>query len=141
MHFYPVTTHDIVNVVAKLSRTNTDAGTEAKLIMSCPFMILLTRAEAVAVDERSDCSAKKERERINFGERGRNHIKTVTWVPLAIGTSIVEFASFVTRRDVDLCEVTDSGDLNIFWSLDKVDALPWRVLSGKTRAPRPDLVQ
>ena len=33
LFIYPVTTHDIVNVVAKLSRTNTDTGTEAKFIM------------------------------------------------------------------------------------------------------------
>ena len=59
-----------------------------------------------------------------MGKRGRNHIlKNVTWVALAIGTSIVEFSSFVARRDVDLCKVADSGDLNVFWSLDKVDTL------------------
>ena len=55
---YPVTAHDIVDVVAKHSCLCTDAGTEAKLCVgneAGPFVVLLTGSKGVAVDESSDC--------------------------------------------------------------------------------------
>jgi hypothetical protein len=79
---YPVTTHEIVDVVAKLSRTSTDTGTEAKLFIgdeAGPFVILSTRAEAVAVDESSNCGKKRIR---LVGEGRKNDLKDVLGLPL-----------------------------------------------------------
>ena len=109
---YPVTTHEIVDVVAELSRASTDTGTEAKLFIgdeAGPFVILLTCAVAVAVDETSNCSDKKDQ----ISWEMDSYIRR-TWVALAIRTSVVQFTPRITCRDVDLCQVADSCNLNVF---------------------------
>ena len=69
---YPVTAHEIVDVVAKLSRTSTDTGTETKLFIgdeTGPFVILLTCTKGVAVDESSDCEWRKKSIQISWGRK------------------------------------------------------------------------
>ena len=63
-----------------------------------------------------------------------NSYKRQTWVALAIGTSVVQFTSGITCRYVDLCQVTNSRNLNVFWSGDEVDALESRVWNEMSAA-------
>lgn len=53
---------------------------------------------------------------------------------LTIGTSVIQFAAFIFLLNVELGEIADTSDLNIVWSLDKVDTLEGTI-RDKTRAP------
>jgi len=97
----PPAAHDIVDVVAKLCSTRTDAGADAELAVRDefgPFVILQSVSETVAVQETSD------------------------GIALSVGTSVVKLAAVIAERDVEFGQVSSTGDLDIFGSLHKVDA-------------------
>lgn len=53
---------------------------------------------------------------------------------LTVGTPVIQFTTFITLLNIELGEIADTSDLNIIWSLDKVDTLKSTV-RDKTRAP------
>jgi len=111
----PEAAHDIVDVVAKAGSTSPNAGTEAELVVrdeAGPFMVLETLTEAVAVDE------------------------TTNGVALSISTPVVQFPSSVTLGDVDLGEIANTGDLDVFRGLDEVDTLESAIWDGARAAAR-----
>jgi len=109
----PVAAHDIVNVVAKLRGTSSNAGTEAEFVVrdeAGPFMVLETLTEAVAINEPTD------------------------GVALGISTSVVQFTSSITLGDVDLGEIADTSNLDVFRGLDEVDAFEGAIWDGACAA-------
>jgi len=109
----PVAAHDIVDVVAKLRGTSSNAGKEAEFVVrdeAGPLMVLETLTEAIAIDE------------------------TTNGIAFAISTSVVQFTSSVPLGDVDLGEIADTSDLNIFRGLDEVDAFEGAIWDGACAA-------
>lgn len=111
----PGATHDIVDVLAKSRSVGSNAGTEAKLIVGDevgPFMVLEVGTEATSIDETTDGVAE------------------------TISTVRVELSSIITSRNVHAGEVTDTSNLNIMGSLDKVDTFQrpiWNKTSSTAR--------
>lgn len=56
---YPVATHDIVDVVAKLLSTRSEASTDAEFLFGDelgPLVVLHTSSEGIAVEEPTNCA-------------------------------------------------------------------------------------
>lgn len=59
-----------------------------------------------------------------------------TGVALAVSATVVELSSIVTLGDVDLGEVADTSDLDVFRSLDEVNALEGAIGHGASTTAR-----
>lgn len=96
-----MTSHHIVDMLAVSSSIGTNACSYAEFIVGDelgPLMELLLVSKYISIDETADRIA------------------------VSISTVIIQFSSFVTSRDVNLGEISDAGDLDIFWCLDKVNS-------------------
>jgi hypothetical protein len=123
-----------------------------------PFMILETLTEAVAVDETTNCEKKnkvnfikREPTTTPIISDGRKNKSCSLGLPLpvkyktsinhcieegkkqkkhTISTPVVQFTSGVTLGDVDFGEIADTGNLDVFRGLDKMDTLEGAVGDG-----------
>jgi len=111
----PVAAHNIVDVVAELPRPGTNASSNAELVIgeeSGPFMVLKGISETVTVEKSSNRIA------------------------LAVSTPVVHLTTRIALGDVDLGEVSNTGDLDVFRGFDKVDTLEGAVGHGARAATR-----
>jgi len=109
----PVAAHFIVDVVAKLLGSCTDASANAEFTVrqeSGPFVVLKGVSKAVSIEEATNRIA------------------------LAVGTSVVQFTTRITLGDVDFGEVSNTCDLNVFAGLYKVNTTKGAIRHGTCAA-------